>query len=50
MRQLVSPAAHFFLVARSPEKLTAVAQALLVRGAPAVDMVVADRDDTTQHP
>jgi short-subunit dehydrogenase len=50
MRQLVSPAAHFFLVARSREKLTAVAQDLLVRGAPAVDMVVADLDDTTQHP
>ena len=49
-RQLVSPAAHFFLVARSREKLTAVAQDLLVRGAPAVDMVVADLDDTTQHP
>jgi decaprenylphospho-beta-D-erythro-pentofuranosid-2-ulose 2-reductase len=50
MRRLVSPAAHFFLVARSREKLAAVAQDLLVRGARAVDMVVADLDDTTQHP
>jgi decaprenylphospho-beta-D-erythro-pentofuranosid-2-ulose 2-reductase len=50
MRQLVSPSTHFFLVARSKDKLTAVAQDLLVRGAAAVDMVVADLDDTTQHP
>jgi decaprenylphospho-beta-D-erythro-pentofuranosid-2-ulose 2-reductase len=49
MRQLVSPSAHFFLVARSRDKLTAVSQDLLVRGAGAVDMVVTDLDDTTQH-
>ena len=50
MRQLVSPSAHFFLVARSKEKLTAVAQDLLVRGALRVDMIVADLDDTQAHP
>jgi decaprenylphospho-beta-D-erythro-pentofuranosid-2-ulose 2-reductase len=49
MRQLVTPAAHFFLVARSKNKLTAVAQDLLVRGAPRVDMIVADLDDTQAH-
>ena len=49
MRQLVTPSAHFFLVARSKEKLTAVAQDLLVRGAPRVDMIVADLDDTQTH-
>jgi short-subunit dehydrogenase len=49
MRQLVTPAAHFFLVARSKEKLTAVAQDLLVRGALRVDMIVADLDDTHAH-
>ncbi len=48
-RQLVTPSAHFFLVARSKEKLTAVAQDLLVRGAGRVDMLVADLDDTQQH-
>jgi decaprenylphospho-beta-D-erythro-pentofuranosid-2-ulose 2-reductase len=50
MRQLVTPSAHFFLVARSKEKLTAVAQDLLVRGALRVDMIVADLDDTQAHP
>jgi short-subunit dehydrogenase len=50
MRQLVTPAAHFFIVARSKEKLTAVAQDLLVRGASRVDMVVADLDDMQAHP
>jgi decaprenylphospho-beta-D-erythro-pentofuranosid-2-ulose 2-reductase len=49
MRQLVSPATHYFLVARSKDKLTAVAQDLLVRGAPRVDMIVADLDDTQAH-
>jgi short-subunit dehydrogenase len=49
-RQLVTPAAHFFLVARSKEKLTAVAQDLLVRGAAQVDMIVSDLDDTDAHP
>jgi decaprenylphospho-beta-D-erythro-pentofuranosid-2-ulose 2-reductase len=50
MRQLVTPSAHFFLVARSREKLTSVAQDLLVRGALRVDMIVADLDDTQTHP
>jgi decaprenylphospho-beta-D-erythro-pentofuranosid-2-ulose 2-reductase len=49
-RQLVTPAAHFFLVARSKDKLTAVAQDLLVRGALRVDMIVTDLDDTQAHP
>jgi short-subunit dehydrogenase len=49
-RRLVTPSAHFFLVARSKEKLTAVAQDLLVRGASRVDMIVADLDDTQAHP
>jgi decaprenylphospho-beta-D-erythro-pentofuranosid-2-ulose 2-reductase len=49
-RQLVTPSAHFFLVARSKEKLTAVAQDLLVRGALRVDMIVADLDDSQAHP
>jgi short-subunit dehydrogenase len=48
-RKLVTPAAHFFLVARAKEKLSAVAQDLLVRGAGQVDMVVADLDDTGAH-
>jgi decaprenylphospho-beta-D-erythro-pentofuranosid-2-ulose 2-reductase len=50
MRKLVTPSAHFFLVARSKDKLTAVAQDLLVRGALRVDMIVADLDDTQAHP
>ncbi|MFL6305951.1 MAG: SDR family oxidoreductase [Candidatus Sulfotelmatobacter sp.] len=50
MRQLITPSAHFFLVARSKEKLTAVAQDLLVRGALRVDMVVSDLDDIQDHP
>jgi short-subunit dehydrogenase len=49
MRRLVTPAAHFFLVARSKDKLTAVAQDLLVRGALRVDMIVTDLDDTQAH-
>jgi decaprenylphospho-beta-D-erythro-pentofuranosid-2-ulose 2-reductase len=49
MRQLVGPSAHFFLVARSKEKLTAVAQDLLVRGARQVDMIVTNLDDTQAH-
>jgi short-subunit dehydrogenase len=50
MRQLVTPAAHYFLVARSREKLTSVAQDLLVRGASRVDMIITDLDDTQAHP
>ena len=49
MRRLVTPSAHFFLIARSKEKLTAVAQDLLVRGAHQVDMLVANLDDTHAH-
>lgn len=37
------------LVARNPRKLTAVAQDLLTRGAPAVDTWVLDLDDTAAH-
>ena len=50
MRQLVTPTTHFFLVARSKDKLTSVAQDLLVRGAGQVDMIVTDLDDTDAHP
>jgi short-subunit dehydrogenase len=50
MRQLVSPSVHFFLIARSREKLTAVAQDLLVRGALRVDMIVGDLNETNAHP
>ncbi|MDE3103804.1 MAG: SDR family oxidoreductase [Acidobacteriota bacterium] len=42
--------ASLFLVARSAEKLAAVAQDLQVRGAGFVDTAVADLDDTEQHP
>lgn len=38
------------LVARNPDRLTAVAQDLLTRGALAVDTWVMDLDDTTAHP
>lgn len=48
-RKLVTPATHFFLVARSKDKLTVVAQDLLVRGAAQVNMLVADLDDTEAH-
>src|SRR5271170_3747332 len=42
--------ASLFLVARNPEKLDAVAQDLLTRGASYVDTAVADLDDTEKHP
>src|ERR1700757_5222009 len=42
--------ARFFLVARNPEKLTAVAADLRTRGASAVATHVMDLDDTTAHP
>ena len=42
--------ASFFLVARNAEKLAAVAQDLKARGASFVDTVVADLDNTDQHP
>jgi short-subunit dehydrogenase len=42
--------ASLFLVARNPQKLSAVAADLKTRGAAYVDTSVADLDDTTQHP
>jgi decaprenylphospho-beta-D-erythro-pentofuranosid-2-ulose 2-reductase len=42
--------ASLFLVARSEQKLSAVAADLKTRGAAYVDTAVADLDDTTQHP
>jgi decaprenylphospho-beta-D-erythro-pentofuranosid-2-ulose 2-reductase len=50
MRRLVSPTTHFMLVARKSERLTAVAQDLITRGALAVDTWVMDLDDTMAHP
>ena len=50
MRQLAAPNRHFMLVARNRDRLTAVAQDLLTRGALAVDTWVMDLDDTTAHP
>jgi short-subunit dehydrogenase len=41
---------HLFLIARSPEKLAAVAADLRTRGAGYVDTAVADLDDTSKHP
>lgn len=41
---------HFMLVARNPDRLTAVAQDLLTRGALAVETWVMDLDDTSAHP
>jgi short-subunit dehydrogenase len=49
MRPLAEQGARFYLVARSPEKLTAVASDLLTRGASAVFTCVMDLDDTTAH-
>ena len=49
MRPLAANGARFYLVARSPEKLTAVANDLLTRGASAVFTHVMDLDDTTAH-
>jgi len=45
-----SQGASFFLVARNAEKLAAVAQDLKARGASFVDTIVADLDNTDQHP
>ena len=50
MRQLTGPQARFMLVARSPRKLTTVAQDLLTRGAAEVETWVLDLDDTAAHP
>lgn len=48
-RELVAPAAHFFLVARNPAKLDAVRSDLLTRGAASVAVHVMDLDDTHAH-
>jgi short-subunit dehydrogenase len=50
MRPLAERGACFYLVARSPEKLKAVADDLLTRGASGVYVRVMDLDDTTEHP
>lgn len=49
MRPLAKRGASFYLVARSPEKLAAVASDLLTRGASAVFTRVMDLDDTSAH-
>lgn len=48
-RQLAAPHRHFMLVARNGDRIAAVAQDLLVRGAAAVDTWVMDLDDTNGH-
>jgi short-subunit dehydrogenase len=50
MRRLAAPHVHFMLVARNTNRLTAISQDLLTRGALAVDTWVMDLDDTTGHP
>jgi decaprenylphospho-beta-D-erythro-pentofuranosid-2-ulose 2-reductase len=50
MRRLAAQGTRFMLVARHSERLTAVAQDLLTRGALKVDTWVMDLDDTTAHP
>jgi short-subunit dehydrogenase len=49
MRQLVSPERRFMLVGRNSDRLTAVAQDLLTRGAGNVDVWTMDLDDTAGH-
>jgi short-subunit dehydrogenase len=49
MRPLAEQGARFYLVARSPEKLKAVASDLLTRGASAVFTCVMDLDDPMAH-
>jgi decaprenylphospho-beta-D-erythro-pentofuranosid-2-ulose 2-reductase len=49
LRLLAEQGASFFLVARNPEKLAAVRDDLLTRGALAVTAAVADLDDTAGH-
>ena len=49
MRRLAAPNTRFMLVARNRDRLTAVAQDLLTRGALAVDTWVMDLDDTAAH-
>jgi decaprenylphospho-beta-D-erythro-pentofuranosid-2-ulose 2-reductase len=50
LRLLAEQGASFFLVARNAEKLTAVREDLLTRGAAAATGAVADLDDTAGHP
>jgi decaprenylphospho-beta-D-erythro-pentofuranosid-2-ulose 2-reductase len=50
MRRLATANTRFMLVARNSNRLTAVAQDLLTRGALTVDTWVMDLDDTTAHP
>jgi decaprenylphospho-beta-D-erythro-pentofuranosid-2-ulose 2-reductase len=49
MRPLAEQGASFYLVARNPEKLKAVASDLLTRGASAVFMQAMDLDDPAAH-
>lgn len=48
--QLAKQGAHFFLVARNPDKLDAVRRDLLTRGAGAVTAQPMDLNDTAAHP
>jgi decaprenylphospho-beta-D-erythro-pentofuranosid-2-ulose 2-reductase len=50
MRRLAPQGTRFMLVARHSNRLTAVAQDLLTRGALKVDTWVMDLDDTVAHP
>jgi decaprenylphospho-beta-D-erythro-pentofuranosid-2-ulose 2-reductase len=50
LRLLAEQGASFFLVARNPDKLAAVRDDLLTRGAAAATAFVADLDDTAAHP
>jgi decaprenylphospho-beta-D-erythro-pentofuranosid-2-ulose 2-reductase len=50
LRLLADQGASFFLVARNPEKLAAVRDDLLTRGAAAAAGAVTDLDDTANHP
>ena len=50
MRRLATQGSRFMLVARHSNRLTAVAQDLLTRGALTVDTWVMDLDDTAAHP
>jgi decaprenylphospho-beta-D-erythro-pentofuranosid-2-ulose 2-reductase len=50
LRLLAEQGASFFLVARNPQKLAAVRDDLLTRGAAKATAVAADLDDTSAHP
>lgn len=50
LRLLAEQGASFFLVARNGQKLAAVRDDLVTRGAAAATAVVADLDDTAAHP